>query len=232
MVTNGVQTWGYFGVDVKGRFVFSTVGAYAGVIVGPAVGAALAAFAAGYVCARRFVAAASAHGSQHPGVGQAQHAVGNPLGGAPGALPRNAGLDPREEARKHWKNGTGELPPGWDWTDGERGRVCYVDFTGATTYTDPRKNFEVYAHEFALAAERGVDLLNMCVGAPCSPHSPLFTLAHTFFRAPLPPPNTTIFRDTWAPSHDAGSHHQGGYDGAQQGPLSQGPLHHVPSARY
>jgi hypothetical protein len=169
MVAEGMRDWGYFGLAIKGRFVFCTVGAFAGVIVGPAVGLALIAAFLVFSFARHPVTGAAAAGKVGGGaplpagvgapLGAAQR--GNPLAG----FPR---VDPREEARRHWKNGAGELPPGWDWTEGDQGRVCYVDHSGATTYSDPRKNFEVYAHAFEVAAARGVDLLNMCV-VPASP---------------------------------------------------------------
>jgi hypothetical protein len=218
MVIEGYTNWGYFGLAIKGRWVFCTVGAFAGVIAGPAVGAALIVALLVYNCMKQPVAgakgavAAPTRGAQHAPEGGGVFSHGNPLGG----FPLNVGVDAREEARKHWKNGAGELPPGWDWTDGERGRVCYVDYCGAPTYVDPRKNFETYAHEFELAKDRGVDLLNMCVRPP--PH-PSHTQASSsrspaFHPPPLPHTHThthththslthspTHRRDAWAPAH-------------------------------
>ena len=205
MVTDGYGNWGYFGVSIKGRFVFCTVGAFAGVIAGPAVGLALIAAVLAYNFGRigkgSVVGGARGGGPAAAAAPIAGAMRSNPLGAAlPAAAARAGGgggrANPREEAQRHWNNGAGELPPGWDWTEGELGRICYVDFQGHTTYMDPRKSFEVYAHEFQLAAERGVDLLNMCVGCavrPAAPPPPHTYTPHTHcfplpFSRPQPAP--------------------------------------------
>jgi hypothetical protein len=78
----------------------------------------------------------------------------------------------RKTAERLWGCGGGELPPGWDYEVTDDGD-CYfvmpdmlnpdgsVAVEGATSWEDPRENFETYVEHFVAAASRGVDLAKL-----------------------------------------------------------------------
>ena len=57
-----------------------------------------------------------------------------------------------------WRDGEGDLPPGWhfEWSEG---RPYFISpSTGGTTWEDPREDYLVYEAEFVAAGMRGVDV--------------------------------------------------------------------------
>jgi len=63
-------------------------------------------------------------------------------------------------ASQLWENGTGLLPPGWDWEDTPEGPI-FLDAQGVKRLEDPRKNFASYVAAFVAAAKEGCDLNNL-----------------------------------------------------------------------
>ena len=63
----------------------------------------------------------------------------------------------RAAAAQLWREGGGQLPPGWDYEEGE-GKVHFVSPEGQWQWEDPRETLEVYEQHLAEAEGRGVDL--------------------------------------------------------------------------
>jgi len=57
-----------------------------------------------------------------------------------------------------YKDGAGDLPPGWDYDKTEEGEYYFIKPDETTTWDDPRENFEKYVAEYVAAAKRGVNL--------------------------------------------------------------------------
>ena len=57
-----------------------------------------------------------------------------------------------------YKEGAGDLPPGWDYDKTEEGEYYFIKPDETTTWDDPREDLQKYVAEYVAAAKRGVNL--------------------------------------------------------------------------